>query len=208
MKITAYGVMIVVGLILLGAGLFGSECARRTSMGEKALSVKAMYQQTKPLLVFLTFTIVVGLFRARPLALAAKGLTETIKTSASLFPMLVILMVVMALGNVVMGYYKPEARAAITGKFKVVGVYVIATATATTSTISLQAKEMWKDSPAAKPQIIALLLIASYTSIGLFFFRMLGLDWNIARQLYCTGFFISFFVYPLVLLYNRIAPYQ
>src|ERR1700684_1821306 len=113
MKITTvYGLMIVAGLVSLGAGLFGIEAARRSAMGEKALGVKAIYQQIKPLLVFIAFTIIAGLFREKPLALARRGLAETIKTGTSLFPMLTLLIVAMALGAVVISYFKPEARAA------------------------------------------------------------------------------------------------
>lgn len=201
-------VMIFSGLVLLGAGLFRSQNAMMAASGKGPVTVMATVRPTVPLLIFLVITIGIGLIRADIRSLAKAGVAQTTTTTAGLFPMLVVLMLTMSLGSVVMGYYKNDTVRILTGRYKLPGVYLVALTTPTTSALSLQAKTLWKDAPQARPEIVALMLIASFVSVGLFFFRVLGLDWQIARCLYCTGTFVSIFIYPLVLVYNKVFPYH
>lgn len=208
MKINWDALMIFSGLVLLGFGLFRARNTMMVMNGDLPPTMMKMVWSVAPLIVFLIITIGVGWLRADLCVLAKAGVAQTVMTTASLFPTLVVLMVTMSVGSVVMGHYKKETVRMLTGNHKLVGVYVVALTAPTTSALSLQAKTLWTEAPEARPQIISLMLIASFVSIGLFFFRALGLNWQIAMCLYCTGAFVSIFVYPLVLLYSRVFPYH
>ncbi len=201
-------VMMFAGLALLGVGLFRSQNAIMVANGKAPMTMIATMRSVVPLLIFLAVMICIGLVRSDILSFAKAGVKQTVTTTAGLFPMLAVLMVTMSVGSVVMGYYKNDTMHLLTGRYKVPGVYLVALTTPTTSALSLQVKTLWHESPEVRPQVMALMLIASFVSVGLFFFRVLGLDWDIAGSLYGTGAFISLFVYPLVLCYSKVFPYR
>lgn len=188
--------LVAVGFVLFTVGIYR---LAPISLERKVLT--GFLIQSVPLCLAL-LVVLIWTYKVGGGATLVKGLIGTFRVTSAFLPTIFFLFPVMAFGAVLASHYQAEINHMLEGAWGFAGTLFAAFVVPTANAVAGPIKICWSI-PSHRPLILYFLTSAALVCWPVFFFRALGLTWEIGMQMYKVNWIVAVVILPGFWMWSR-----